>query len=80
MGATALRYVIRSGDKDFRAILGTVPKDVDAIYASLWAPDAALIAKQLPDVGLNVPMIGPDGQFEPVDYIQASAAPPRATT
>jgi branched-chain amino acid transport system substrate-binding protein len=73
MGATVKRYVIRAGDKDFRAILGTVPKDVDAIYASLWAPDAALMAKQLPDVGLNVRMIGPDGQFEPVDYILASA-------
>jgi branched-chain amino acid transport system substrate-binding protein len=72
MGATVLRYVIRSGDKDFRAILGTIPKDVNGIYASLWAPDAALIAKQLPDVGLDVRMIGPDGQFEPVDYIQAS--------
>ena len=64
--------MIRSGDKDFRAILGTVPKDIDVIYASLWAPDAALIAKQLPDVGLDVRMIGPDGQFEPVDYIEAS--------
>jgi branched-chain amino acid transport system substrate-binding protein len=73
MGATALRYVIRAGDKDFRAILGTLPKDIHAIYASLWAPDAALLAKQLPDVGLDVRMIGPDGQFEPVDYIQASA-------
>jgi branched-chain amino acid transport system substrate-binding protein len=72
LGATPLRYVIRSGDKDFRAILATLPKDVNVIYASLWAPDAALIAKQLPDVGLNVRMIGPDGQFEPVDYIQAS--------
>ena len=67
-----LRYVIRAGDKDFRAILATMPKDVNVIYASLWAPDAALIAKQLPDVGLNVRMIGPDGQYEPVDYIQAS--------
>ena len=73
LGATVLRYVIRSGDKDFRPILGTMPKDVDAIYASLWAPDAALIAKQLPDVGLTCRMMGPDGQFEPVDYIQASA-------
>jgi branched-chain amino acid transport system substrate-binding protein len=73
MGVTVNRYVIRAGDKDFRAILGTVPKDTDAIYASLWAPDAALMAKQLPDVGLNVRMIGPDGLFEPVDYIQASA-------
>jgi branched-chain amino acid transport system substrate-binding protein len=72
LGATPLRYVIRSGDKDFRAILATMPKDVNVVYASLWAPDAALIAKQLPDVGLNVRMIGPDGQYEPVDYIQAS--------
>lgn len=74
MGAVPVRFVLRSGDKDFRAVLGTVPKDVSAIYASLWAPDAALMAKQLPDVGLaNVKMIGPDGQYEPVDYIQASA-------
>lgn len=73
MGITALRFVLRSGDKDFRAVLGTVPKDVDVIYASLWAPDAALMAKQLPDVGLNAKMIGPDGQFEPIDYVEASA-------
>lgn len=72
LGATVLRYVIRSGDKDFRPILGTLPKDVDAIYAGLWAPDAALMAKQLSDVGLDVHMMGPDGQYEPVDYIQAS--------
>jgi branched-chain amino acid transport system substrate-binding protein len=72
MDVTILRYVIRAGDKDFRAILGTIPKDVDGIYAGIWAPDAALIAKQLPDVNLNVRMLGPDGQFEPVDYIQAS--------
>jgi branched-chain amino acid transport system substrate-binding protein len=73
LGIEVSRFVIRSGDKDFRSILGTVPKDVDLIYASLWAPDAALIAKQLPDVGLDVHMIGPDGQYEPVDYIEASA-------
>ena len=73
LGATPLRYVVRAGDKDFRAVLGTLPKDTDVIYASLWASEAALIAKQLPDVGLSkVRMIGPDGQFEPVDYIQAS--------
>jgi branched-chain amino acid transport system substrate-binding protein len=72
LGATVLRYVVRAGDKDFRSILGTMPKDVNGIYASLWSPEAALIAKQLPDVGLNVRMIGPDGQFEPVDYIEAS--------
>jgi branched-chain amino acid transport system substrate-binding protein len=73
LGLDIRRYVIRSGDKDFRAILGTLPKDIDLIYASLWAPDAALLVKQLPDVGLEVPVIGPDGQYEPVDYIEASA-------
>ena len=65
--------MIRAGDKDFRAILGTLPKDIDLIYASLWAPDAALLVKQLPDVGLETRVIGPDGQYEPVDYIEASA-------
>jgi branched-chain amino acid transport system substrate-binding protein len=73
LGVEIQRFVIRSGDKDFRAILGTLPKDIDLIYASLWAPDAALLVKQLPDVGLEVPVIGPDGQYEPVDYIEASA-------
>jgi branched-chain amino acid transport system substrate-binding protein len=72
LGAQVLRYQVRAGDKDFRAILGTIPKDVGAIYASLWAPEAALIAKQLQDVGLDVRMIGPDGLFEPKDYIEAS--------
>jgi branched-chain amino acid transport system substrate-binding protein len=73
LGAMVFRYVIRAGDKDFRPILGTIPKDVDAIYASLWASDAALLVKQLPDVGLTVPVMGTDAMFEPVDYIQASA-------
>jgi branched-chain amino acid transport system substrate-binding protein len=72
LGMEPLRYVVRAGDKDFRAILGTIPKDVNVIYASLWAPDAALMAKQLPDVGLDVKMIGPDGQYEPIDYVEAS--------
>jgi branched-chain amino acid transport system substrate-binding protein len=72
MGAEPLRFVLRAGDKDLRAVLGTVPKDIDVIYASLWAPDAALMAKQLPDVGLDKRMVGPDGQYEPVDYIEAS--------
>jgi branched-chain amino acid transport system substrate-binding protein len=73
MGATPIRYVVRSGDKDFRAILETVPKDIDVVFSTLWAPDAALLAKQLPDVGLNVHIVGPDSEFEPVDYVQASA-------
>jgi branched-chain amino acid transport system substrate-binding protein len=72
LGAKVLRYQIRAGDKDFRAVLGTVPKDVQLILASVWAPEAALIAKQLPDVGLDVRLIGSDGLFEPKDFIEAS--------
>lgn len=72
LGAKTLRYQVRAGDKDFRAILGTVPKDVDLIVPSLWAPETALMAKQLQDVGLDAPMIGGDGQFEVKDYIEAS--------
>jgi len=72
LGAQTLRYQVRAGDKDFRAILGTVPKDVNLIVPSLWAPEAALMAKQLPDVGLDVRMIGGDGIFEIKDYIEAS--------
>jgi branched-chain amino acid transport system substrate-binding protein len=72
LGAQTFRFVIKAGDKDLRSVLGTVPKDVQVIYASLWSPEASLMAKQLPEVGLDVRMIGPDGQFEPVDYIQAA--------
>ena len=72
LGATVLRYTIRSGDKDFHPVLGTIPKDVNVIYSAAWAPDAALLAEQRLDVGLKVPMIGPESQFVVSDYIQAS--------
>jgi len=72
LGMTVTRAVIKSGDKDFRAILGTLPKDIQGIYAPVWAPDHALIAKQRKEVGLDVPLMGADGDFEPVDYIQAA--------
>lgn len=70
--ASVLRYTIRAGDKDFSSILGTVPKDVDAVYASVWAPEAALLAKQWRGGGRTAPVMGTDAQFEPVDYIKAS--------
>jgi branched-chain amino acid transport system substrate-binding protein len=72
LGVTVLRFAIHAGDKDFRAVLRGIPKDVDGIYAAIWAPEAAMIAQQLPDVGLNIRMLGPDEQYEPIDYIRAS--------
>ena len=72
LGATVLRFSIRAGDKDFGPILRTIPNDIDGIYASIWAPEAALLVKQLPAAGLHVPVMGSDGLFEPVGFIKAS--------
>jgi branched-chain amino acid transport system substrate-binding protein len=72
LGATVLRFAIHAGDKDFRPVLRTIPKDVDAIYASIWAPEAAILVKQLRDAGLAVPVLGSDGLFEPIGFIHAS--------
>ena len=72
LGATTQRIVIRAGDKDFRAVLGTIAKDTDIIYSTPWAPDTALIAKQLADVGLKAKIMGSDTLYEPVDFVQAA--------
>ena len=72
LGATVSRYTIRSGEKDFHAVLNTIPKDTNVIYSAVWAPDAALLAQQMQDVGLKVPMVGPESQMVVADYVKAS--------
>ena len=80
LGAQVLRYQVRAGDKDFRSILGTVPKDVDLIVPSLWAPETALIAKQLPDAGLDVRLTVPTDSSKSKTTSRPPAALPKATT
>ncbi len=47
-------------------------RDVDAIYTSIWVPEAASLVKQLLDAGLTMPVLGSDGLFEPIGFIHAS--------
>jgi branched-chain amino acid transport system substrate-binding protein len=72
LGATVLRLVIHAGGKDFRPVLRIIPKDVDAIYASIWASEAAILVKQLRNAGMTVPVLGSDGLFERIAFIHAS--------
>jgi branched-chain amino acid transport system substrate-binding protein len=54
------------GDKDFRAQLTAVKAaGVDAIFASGYYTEAALICKQARALGLNVPIFGGDGWDAP---------------
>jgi branched-chain amino acid transport system substrate-binding protein len=71
-GIKPTRAVIKAGDKDFRAVLGTVPKDTQAIYFGGYAPEAALLVRQLKELGSKAAFLGPDGLFEPEDYIKAA--------
>jgi len=71
-GTKPSRAVIKQGDKDFRAVLGTIPKDVEAIYFGGYAPEGALLVRQMKELGLKAVFLGPDGLFEPEDYIKAA--------
>ncbi len=71
-GVKPMRSVIKAGDKDFRAVLGTIPKDTQAIYYGGYAPEAALLVRQLKELGHKAVFLGPDGLFEPEDYIKAA--------
>ncbi len=62
---------ITRGDKDFRAILTKVrKKQPDVIYFGGMAAEGALISRQKVDVGIKVPMIGPDGLHDVKDFIE----------
>jgi branched-chain amino acid transport system substrate-binding protein len=51
-----------SGDADFRAILTQVrSQQPDAIFATGYYPEAAIIVRQARELGLNVPILGGDG-------------------
>jgi branched-chain amino acid transport system substrate-binding protein len=72
LGMEIQRGAIKVGDKDFRAILSTIPKDVDAIAFFGFAPEGALIAKQMRELGYKQPLLGIDPLYEPEDFVKAS--------
>jgi branched-chain amino acid transport system substrate-binding protein len=71
-GTKPARSVIKQGDKDFRTVLGTLAKDTEAIYFGGYAPEGALLVRQMKELGLKAVFLGPDGLFEPEDYIKAA--------
>ena len=72
LGIATQRGAIKVGDKDFRAILSTMPKDIDAVAFYGFAPEGALVAKQMRELGYNQPIMGGDGLYEPEDFVKAS--------
>src|SRR5262245_35214778 len=51
-----------SGDGDFRAILTQVRSaKPDAIFATGYYPEAAIIARQARELGMKMPLLGGDG-------------------
>jgi branched-chain amino acid transport system substrate-binding protein len=67
------KAAFKAGDKDFRPVLSQLPKDSQAIAFGGYPNDAALIVQQLKEVGLNVPLAGGDGLYDP-DFLKAGAA------
>ncbi len=67
------RYSIRPQDKDFRAVLGTIPQDVDAMIVNTGPAPLALWVQQAEELGFDVPMVGNDSTLDPVQYVEAAA-------
>jgi len=58
--------LISSGDKDFKAILANLKKaNPDFVYAPIYTPEMALMAKQAKMLGINKPILGGDGLSDP---------------
>ncbi|MGR8822616.1 ABC transporter substrate-binding protein [Leuconostoc citreum] len=56
----------QAGDKDFQAMLTKIKnKKFDAIVINGYYTEAGAILKQARDMGINVPVIGPDGLGDP---------------
>lgn len=72
-GVKLLRYSIRQQDKDFRAVLGAIPKDVSAMIVNINVTALALWVQQAKELGFSVPMVSNDSTLDPTEYIKASA-------
>ena len=67
------RYSVRQQDKDFRAVLGPIPRDVDAMIVNTGPGPLALWVQQAEELGIDVPTVGNDSTLDPVQYIEAAA-------
>lgn len=54
------------GDKDFQAVLTKIKgKDFDVLYLPGYYEETGLITKQAREMGIDVPILGPDGFSDP---------------
>ncbi|MGZ7236431.1 ABC transporter substrate-binding protein, partial [Streptococcus pyogenes] len=61
-GEIVVEETYQSGDKDFQAALTKVKdKDFDAIVIPGYYTEAGLITKQAREMGIDKPILGPDG-------------------
>ena len=61
-GKVLKKVFITSGDKDFKAVISTIKQaNPQLIYAPIYAPEMALIARQAKMLGVNKPILGGDG-------------------
>jgi branched-chain amino acid transport system substrate-binding protein len=72
LGIQTSRGTIKVGDTDFRAILRTIPQDIDGLVFYGFLPEGALIARQWRELGNQQPIMGGDPLFEPEDFLKAS--------
>ena len=63
MGGTVLEPIsYTTGDADFRAVLTQVrSQKPDAVFVTGYYPEAAIIARQARELGMNMPLLGGDG-------------------
>lgn len=63
IGGTVLKQVrINSGDSDFKALISSIKAmKPELIFFPIYSAEAALIAKQAKQLGLDVPFVGTDG-------------------
>lgn len=63
LGGTVLKQVkITSGTSDFKAVVSSIKSmKPELVFFPIYSAEAALIAKQSKQLGLNVPFVGTDG-------------------
>lgn len=70
-GKVLTRPVINVGDKDFRAVLGQLPKDFDVLFFG-GIGEAALVVKQMRELGMNQLFACGDGCWDEEGFLRAS--------
>src|SRR3954465_5975538 len=73
-GTVTSHQKINPGDKDFSGVISKIkPTGAQAVYYGGEYPEAGPLSKQMKAAGLNVPLMGGDGIYDPT-YIKLAGA------